>query len=74
MTSDILGRTVEAALSSLPEGAPQPRITVTAAPVRSGPPRQEGTLRVIAVRDGEWIAARFQTKIRSGEQETLSRG
>ena len=68
MTCDVLGRTVEAALSSLPKDAPRPKITVTAAPVRTGQPRQDGTLRVIGVRDGEWIAARFCEKIqKSGE-------
>ena len=59
MTSDILGRTVEAALSSLPKDAPRPKITLTAAPRRDGQTRQDGELRVVAVREGEWIAARF---------------
>ena len=59
MTCDVLGRTLDAALSSLPENAPRPKITVTAAPVRSGQPRQDGVLRVIGVRENEWIVARF---------------
>ena len=59
MTFDVLGRTVEAALSSLPKDAPAPKIIVTAAPRRDGQTRQDGVLRVVAVRDGEWIAARF---------------
>ncbi|MBR3017333.1 MAG: hypothetical protein IKH57_09700 [Clostridia bacterium] len=69
MTADILGRTVEAALSSLPKDAPRPKVTVTAAPVRSGEPRQDGVLRVVAVRDGEWIAARFHDQVGSRRQE-----
>ena len=64
MTFDVLGRTVEAALSSLPKGAPAPKITITAAPRRDGQTRQDGVLRVVAVRDGEWIAARFIENIR----------
>ena len=63
MTGIILGRTVEAALSSLPKDAPKPQIIVTAAPVRGREPRQDGELRVVAVRDGEWIAARFQDQV-----------
>ena len=59
MTQSPLGRTVEAALSALPQDAPRPKITVTAAPVRNGQPRQDGELRVIALREGEWIAAKF---------------
>ena len=56
---DIVGRPVGEALSSLPEGAPQPRIQETAAPVRHDSDRAGGTLRVVAVREGVWIAARF---------------
>ncbi len=59
MTQDILGRPVTEALRGLPENAPQPRILETAAPVRSGQKRREGTLRVVACRGNEWIAARF---------------
>ena len=55
----ILGRSVEAALSSLPAGSEPPRIVETAAPRRDGQTRTEGTLRVVACREGEWIAARF---------------
>ena len=43
----------------LPEGQKPPRVVETAAPVRHGPVRQDGTLRVIACREDEWIAARF---------------
>ena len=55
----MLGRPLGEALSSLsPEEAP-PRIVETAAPRRDGQTRQAGTLRVIACREGVWIAARF---------------
>jgi len=54
-----LGRPLAEALSSLPEGAVPPRIVFTSAPVRSGLPRQDGTARVIACKEGVWIAARF---------------
>ena len=56
---DILGRPVREALSSLPAGEAAPRILETAAPRRDGQARQEGTLRVVACREGVWIAARF---------------
>ena len=59
MTRDILGRPVAEALSRLPEGAEPPRVVETAAPVREGKPRRDGTLRVVACRENEWIAARF---------------
>ena len=59
MTCDVLGRELKAALSSLPENAPKPQITLTAAPRRDSQIRQDGVLRVVAVRDGEWIVARF---------------
>ncbi|MBQ7655723.1 MAG: hypothetical protein IJI53_08490 [Clostridia bacterium] len=65
--SEYLGRSVEAALSSLPEGAEKPRIVETAAPRRDGNTRKDGTLRVVAVRDGEWITARFYEDARSEE-------
>lgn len=56
---NILGRPLGEALSSLsPEEAP-PRVVETAAPRRDGQTRQEGTLRVVACREGVWIAARF---------------
>ena len=55
----ILGRPVMEALAALPEGQKRPRVVETAAPVRNGQARQEGTLRVIACREDEWIAARF---------------
>ncbi|MBR4360965.1 MAG: hypothetical protein IKP32_10145 [Clostridia bacterium] len=56
---DILGRPVREALSSLPADAPRPRVVETSAPVRHAPDKREGTLRVVACRDGVWIAARF---------------
>ena len=59
MTRDILGRPVEEALALLPEGTEPPRIVETAASVRNGTPRRDGTLRVVACRENEWIAARF---------------
>ena len=59
MTRDILGRPVAEALSQLPEGAEAPRVVETAAPVREGKPRRDGTLRVEACRENEWIAERF---------------
>ena len=59
MTREILGRPVREALSSLPEGAEPPRIVETAAPARPGQDKREGTLRVVACRENEWIAARF---------------
>ena len=56
----ILGRPVREALSSLPENAPKPQVIETAAPPRKdGHTRQEGTLRIVACREGAWIAARF---------------
>ena len=59
MTRQILGRPVGEALSSLPEGEERPRVVETAAPVRPGQERRQGTLRVIACRGNVWIAARF---------------
>ena len=64
MTCNVLGRELKAALSSLPENAEKPAITLTAAPRRDGQTRQEGVLRVIAVREGEWVAARFIENIK----------
>ena len=55
-----LGRTVQEALSLLPPGQDAPRILETAAPLRAGQEKKEGTLRVVACREGVWIAARFQ--------------
>ena len=56
---DILGRPVREALSSLLPGQAPPAVVETAAPRRDGQTRQEGTLRVVACREGVWIAARF---------------
>ena len=61
---DILGRPLGEALSSLSPDETPPRVTETAAPRRDGQTRQDGVLRVVAVRDGEWIAARFIENIR----------
>ena len=56
---NILGRPLGEALSSLsPDEAP-PRVVETAAPRRDGQTRKEGALRVVACREGVWIAARF---------------
>jgi len=55
----LLGRPVDEALRSLPEGHVPPKVTETAAPARNGQARGEGTLRILAVRGNEWIAARF---------------
>jgi len=56
---NMLGRPLEEALQSLPQGAKRPRVVETAAPARNGQARQEGTLRVMACREDEWIVARF---------------
>ena len=64
MTCNVLGRELKAALSSLPEKMEKPVITLTAAPRRDGQTRQDGVLRVIAVREGEWVAARFIENIK----------
>ena len=56
---NILGRPLGEALSSLsPDEAP-PCVKETAAPRRDGQTRKEGTLRVVACREGVWVAARF---------------
>ncbi len=59
MICDVLGRELKAALSSLPENTPKPQITLTAALRRDSQIRQDGVLRVVAVREGEWVVARF---------------
>ncbi len=59
MTQNVLGRPLREALSSLPPEAEKPRLVETCAPKRDGSVRREGTLRVIACREGEWILARF---------------
>ena len=69
MTENILGRPVREALASLPEGAEPPRIVETAAPVRDGQERRVGTLRVVACRGNEWIAARFLDGPPRGKEE-----
>ena len=68
--TNILGRPLREALSSLsPDEAP-PRVVETAAPRRDGQTRQEGTLRVVACREGVWIAARFIDKTPERKDET----
>ena len=57
--TNILGRPLREALSSLSPDETPPRVVETAAPRRDGQTRQEGTLRVVACREGVWIAARF---------------
>ena len=56
---DVLGRPVKEALSTLGKGEAPPLILETAASGRMGAAREEGTLRVVACREGVWIAARF---------------
>ena len=51
-----LGLPLEEALA---KAAEQPQIILTAAPRKDGKTRQEGTLRLIRCRDGQWVAARF---------------
>ena len=65
----IMGRPVREALSSLPQGTEPPRIVETAAPRRDGQTRREGTLRVVACREGVWIAARFLDSIPERKDE-----
>ena len=52
----LLGLPLDTALERLGEDAARWRVTLTADPKRS---REDGTLRVIRVRDGELVAARF---------------
>ena len=59
MTQKHLGRPVREALSSLPAEEKTPVILETATPKRDGQKRRDGTLRVVACREGTWIAARF---------------
>ena len=67
---NILGLTLEEALASLPAGEERPRIVETAAPRRGGVPRREGTLRIVACREGEWIVARFLDGAPKGKEES----
>ena len=57
--SDLLGRPVKEALSSLSAEEMPARIVETAAPRRDGQTREGGTLRLINRRGDTWIAARF---------------
>jgi len=66
---DLLGRSLEEALSSLPPGADRPRVLVTAAPKKNGEVRQNGTLRLICCRGDTWIAARFLDGPPQGKEE-----
>lgn len=54
----VLGRPVQDALKTVPQGT-HIEVIETAAPVRNGEPRREGTLRVIRCRGNTWVAARF---------------
>ena len=65
----ILGRPLGDALSSLPAGQTPPRIVETAAPARDGQKRREGTLRVVACREGVWIVARFLDSLPGKKEE-----
>ena len=67
--TNILGRPLREALSSLPPDKPPPRVAETAAPRRDGQTRQEGTLRVGACREGVWIAARFRDAVPERKNE-----
>ncbi|MBQ9264471.1 MAG: hypothetical protein IJ189_09770 [Clostridia bacterium] len=66
---NVLGRPVKEALSSLPAGQTPPRIIETAAPRKDGQVRSTGTLRVVACREGVWIAARFYDQTPPQENE-----
>ena len=66
---NILGRPLGEALSSLsPDEAP-PRVVETAAPRRDKQTRKKDTLRVVACREGVWIAARFLDSIPERKNE-----
>ena len=67
--TNILGRPLREALSSLPPDEAPPRVVETAAPRRDGQTRQEGTLRVVACREGVWIAARFLDAVPERKEE-----
>ncbi|MBE5787549.1 MAG: hypothetical protein E7324_08435 [Clostridiales bacterium] len=66
---DLLGLPLAEALRRLPEGHAAPRVTETAASARNGQARGEGTLRIIAVRENEWIAARFMDAAPKEQEE-----
>ena len=67
--TNILGRPLREALSSLPSDEAAPCVKETAAPRRDGQTRQEGTLRVVACREGVWIAARFLDAVPERKEE-----
>ena len=69
MTSELLGLPLKEALSLLPPGAAEPRLTVTAAPKKNGETRTDGTLRLLCRRGDEWIAARFMDGQPQGKEE-----
>ena len=66
---ELLGRPVEDALRCLPEGQTPPRVVETAAPVRNGQGRQGGVLRILSIRENEWIAARFMDAVPQEKEE-----
>ena len=68
--TNILGRPLREALSSLPPNETPPCVKETAPPRRDGQIRQEGTLRVVACREGVWIAARFIDTVPERKDET----
>lgn len=55
---EYLGRPAQEVLAGLSPDE-KPEIKLTAAPGRNGETRQDGTLRLIQCREGQWIAARF---------------
>ena len=65
----VLGRPLGEALSSLPAGEAIPRVVETAAPRKDGQTRRDGTLRVVACREGLWIAARFLDSVPERKNE-----
>ena len=68
MTEKILGRPLDEALLRKAEET-HTRIVETAAPVRGGQPAgRDGVLHVVAVREGEWVAARFPVGLPRKEQ------
>ena len=62
-----LGRPLRQGLQPL-SAEEQPQITETTAPGKHAAERANGTLRVIACRDGQWIVARFQDGAPKGMQ------
>ncbi len=63
-----VGLPLSEALASLPEGE-KPKIVETSAPRRDGSVRSEGTLRLVACRQGVWIVSRFLDQDPKTEKE-----